>query len=107
MSSENKHVVEEVCVCGVSGGPSRPAPWISRVFDAMGLVFIAAAIVLFLAAWFTAETKFYIALFMSLLISGLLYTAIGEILRSCAETAANTAKLVQLKEVEITEKMQP
>ena len=107
MSSENNHVVKEVCVCGVSGGPSRPVPWISRVFDAMGLVFIAAAIVLFLAAWFTAETKFYIARVMSLLISGLLYTAIGEILRSCAETAANTAKLVQLKEVEITEKMQP
>jgi len=105
-SPEEKTTVKEVCICGVSDGTSRPVPWISRVFDAMGLVFIAVAIVLFLAAWFAAETKFYIALFVSLLISGLLYTAVGEILRSCAATAANTAKLIQLKEVEITKRMQ-
>lgn len=104
--SENKKTaVETIRVCGITEGRRDLPSWISRVFDAMGLVFIAVAIVLFLISWFTAETKFYIALFVSLLISGLLYTAVGEILRSCAATAANTAKLVQLKEVEIAERM--
>ena len=74
-----------------------PAPWISRVFDAMGLVFIAVAIVLFFISWLSAETKFYIALCVSFFISGLLYTAAGDLLRSTAETARNTAKLVDLK----------
>ena len=83
---------------------SLPAPWIARVFDAMGVVFIAMAIVLFAISWMTAETKFYIALCISFFVSGLLYTAVGEILRSCAETARNTAKLVELKEVEIAQK---
>ena len=32
--------------------------WISRVFDAMGMVFLAVAIVLFFAAWMSEETKF-------------------------------------------------
>ena len=81
-----------------------PAPWISRVFDAMGLVFIAVAIVLFFISWMTAETKFYIALCVSFFISGLLYTAAGELLRATAQTAACTAKLVELKEIEIAEK---
>ena len=81
-----------------------PAPWISRVFDAMGLVFIAVAIVLFFIAWMTEETKFYIALCVSFFISGLLYTAAGELLRSSAETARNTAKLLDLKEIEMAEK---
>ena len=77
--------------------------WISRVFDAMGMVFLAVAIVLFFAAWMSEETKFYIALCVSFFISGLLYTAAGEVLRSTAETARNTSKLVQLKEIEIAE----
>ncbi|MBQ9500772.1 MAG: hypothetical protein IJU70_01320 [Lentisphaeria bacterium] len=105
-SGSKKTKVETIRVCGITEGQPARAPWISRVFDAMGLVFIAVAIVLFLVSWFAAETKFYIALFVSLLISGLLYTAVGEILRSCAATAANTAKLVQLKEVEIAERME-
>ena len=74
------------------------------VFDAMGLVFIAVAIVLFFISWLSAETKFYIALCVSFFISGLLYTAAGELLRSTAETARNTAKLVDLKEIEMAEK---
>ena len=81
-----------------------PAPWISRVFDAMGLVFIAVAIVLFFISWLTEETKFYIALCVSFFISGLLYTAAGELLRSSAETARNTAKLLDIKEIEMAEK---
>ena len=81
-----------------------PAPWVARVFDAMGVVFIAVAIVLFAVSWLTDETKFYIALCISFFVSGLLYTAAGEILRSCAETARNTAKLVELKELEIAKK---
>ena len=81
-----------------------PAPWISRVFDAMGLVFIATGIVLFFISWMTEETKFYIALCVSFVVSGLLYTAAGELLRSSAESARNTAKLVALKELEIAEK---
>ena len=59
---------------------------------------------MFFVAWMTDDTKFYIALCVSFFISGLLYTAVGEILRSNAEAAANTAKLVDLKELEIAEK---
>ena len=81
-----------------------PSSWISRVFDAMGLVFIAVAIVLFFVSWLTAETKFYIALCVSFFISGLLYTAAGEVLRSTAATAQNTAKLVDLAEIKLAEK---
>lgn len=94
---------EQVCTA-VVWQRRLPSPWISRVFDAMGLVFIAVAIVLFFISWMTAETKFYIALCVSFFISGLLYTAAGELLRATAQTAACTAKLVELKEIEIAEK---
>ena len=102
-SQKSHHGIENDCqVCGITvWNRSYPAPWISRVFDAMGLVFIAVAFVMFFISWMTDETKSYIALCVSFFISGLLYTAVGELLRSNAETARNTAKLVELKEVEI------
>ena len=100
-----KEAREDYSLCEVAIWQRRlPAPWISRVFDAMGLVFIAVAIVLFFISWMTSETKFYIALCVSFFISGLLYTAAGVLLRCTAETALNTAKLVELKEIELAEK---
>ena len=99
-----KHHPESCAISEVAIWRYLPAPWISRVFDAMGLVFIATGIVLFFISWMTEETKFYIALCVSFVISGLLYTAAGELLRSSAESARNTAKLVALKELEMAEK---
>lgn len=102
---EKQHPENSCSISGIAIWHRRfPVPWISRVFDAMGLVFIAVAIVLFFISWMTDETKFYIALCVSFFISGLLYTAIGELLRSSAETAGNTAKLLDLKEIEMAEK---
>lgn len=93
---------QEICRSSLSFWESgNRAPWISRVFDALGLVFISVSIVLLIVAFAVEETRFYMVLFISLLGSGLLYAAIGELLRSTAETAVNTAQLLRLKELEL------
>ena len=72
-------------------------PWISRVFDAIGLVSIATGIVTFCYQIINIQTNWEPNLFIWLLFSGFVYVAIAVILRAVSESAFNTQMLVKIK----------
>ena len=72
-------------------------PWISRVFDILGVIFIAAGIVMLISSLFTETTALFMVFFVSLFGTGFIYSAIAELLRSNAEAAYNTRAMLAIK----------
>ena len=75
-------------------------PWISKVFDVLGLVSIATGIVAFFYSFTDLENGWQPFLFISLLFSGFIYVAIAVILRAVCESAFNTRELMRIKQIE-------
>ena len=73
------------------------SPWISRVFDVLGVIFIGLGIVMLLMTIFSETTEIFALTLISVFGSGFAYTAIAEILRSMAETAYNTREILKLQ----------
>ena len=73
------------------------APWISRVFDILGVIFIAAGIVMLVSSLFTDTTAIFVVFFVSLFGTGFIYSAIAELLRTNAEIAFNTRAMLAIK----------
>ena len=73
------------------------SPWISRVFDVLGVIFIGMGIVMLLMTIFSKTTEIFALAVISVFGSGFAYAAIAEILRSMAETAYNTREVLKLQ----------
>ncbi|MBQ7396555.1 MAG: SdpI family protein [Lentisphaeria bacterium] len=72
-------------------------PWISKVFDILGVIFIASGIVMLVSSIFTETTALFMVFFISLFGTGFIYSAIAELLRSNAEIAFNTRAMLAIK----------
>lgn len=72
-------------------------PWISRVFDILGVIFIASGIVMLVSSLFSDTTALFMVFFISLFGTGFIYSAIAELLRSNAEIAYNTRAMLAIK----------
>ena len=84
------------CSC-TDTGCSCKTPWISRVFDILGVIFIASGIVMLVSSLFTETTALFMVFFVSLFGTGFIYSAIAELLRSNAEAAYNTRAMLAIK----------
>ena len=98
MKEKSQHIkeLEPVCRCQDTERCCR-APWISKVFDILGVIFIAAGIVMLVSSLFTDTTAIFMVFFISLFGTGFLYSAIAELLRSNAEIAFNTSAMLAIK----------
>ena len=84
--------------CGCSNNYSGcKIPWISRVFDILGVIFIASGIVMLVSSLFSDTTALFMVFFLSLFGTGFIYSAIAELLRSNAEIACNTRAMLEIK----------
>ena len=98
MKEKQEHIREmtSVCECGNKTSCCR-APWIARVFDILGVIFIASGIVMLISSLFTETTAIFMVFFISLFGTGFIYSAIAELLRSNAEIAFNTSAMLAIK----------
>jgi hypothetical protein len=94
LSKEEKQMDETIDSCQFT------TPWISRVFDTIGLISIATVIVVFFYSFTNLENNWQPFLFISLLFSGFIYVAVAVILRAVCESAFNTKKLLMIKQIE-------
>ena len=97
MNEKHAHDREQQSICGCENSNRCKIPWISRVFDILGVIFIAAGIVTLISALFTETTAIFMVFFISLFGTGFLYSAIAELLRSNAEIAFNTSAMLAIK----------
>ena len=91
---EKHHIHPEDCQCS---NCHYQTPWISRVFDVLGVIFVAAGIVMLLMAIFSETTEIFSLALISVFASGFAYTAIAEVIRATSETAYNTRELLKIK----------
>ena len=98
MKEKSQHIkeFEPVCTCTDTGSRCR-TPWISKVFDILGVIFIASGIVMLVSSLFTETTAIFMVFFISLFGTGFLYSAIAELLRSNAAIAYNTSAMLAIK----------
>lgn len=98
MKEKQEHIREVTSVCGCNDSDSCcRAPWIARVFDILGVIFIAAGIVMLISSLFTETTAIFMVFFISLFGTGFIYSAIAELLRSNAVIAFNTSAMLAIK----------
>lgn len=98
MKEKNRPIQEfnSVCQCTDTERACR-IPWISKVFDILGVIFIASGIVMLISSMFTETTAIFMVFFVSLFGTGFLYSAIAELLRSNAVIAHNTSAMLAIK----------
>ena len=98
MKEKHEHIREMTSVCQCDDNNTCcSAPWIARVFDILGVIFIAAGIVMLISSLFTETTAIFMVFFISLFGTGFIYSAIAELLRSNAEIAFNTRAMLAIK----------
>ena len=97
MKEKDEHNHEHASICGCEDSSCSRTPWISRVFDILGVIFIAAGIVMLISSIFTETTAIFMVFFISLFGTGFLYSAIAELLRSNAEIAYATRVMLAIK----------
>ena len=99
MKEKHEHIKEmtsAACPCDSKTEFCR-APWIARVFDILGVIFIASGIVMLISSLFTETTGIFMVFFVSLFGTGFIYSAIAELLRSNAVIAYNTSAMLAIK----------
>ena len=99
MKEKSQHIKELDPVSGECCNTQHccSTPWISKVFDILGVIFIASGIVMLVSSIFTETTALFMVFFISLFGTGFIYSAIAELLRSNAEIAFNTRAMLAIK----------